>query len=241
MTEGLLFDYGGTLDTRGDHWGQVIWKAYQHCGVPVTNEHFRAAYVHGERTLARVPLIKPWFTFYQTLSVKLRVEMDFLLENGHWNASERALKNAHAAVLDTLYQTVKEVTAESRDILTQLRKRYPMVLVSNFYGNVNAVLEEMEMNTLFDTVVESAVVGVRKPDPKIFALGVEALHLPADKVAVIGDSFYKDILPAKEVGCQTVWFKGEGWTNETYDETLPTRVITSLAQLLPMFMERNTM
>ncbi|MFC2493522.1 MAG: HAD family hydrolase, partial [Prevotella sp.] len=27
--EGIIFDYGATLDTNGDHWGQVIWHAYQ--------------------------------------------------------------------------------------------------------------------------------------------------------------------------------------------------------------------
>ena len=27
-TEGIIFDYGGTLDSRGDHWSEVIWRAY---------------------------------------------------------------------------------------------------------------------------------------------------------------------------------------------------------------------
>ena len=35
MTKGYIFDYGGTLDTGGNHWGKVIWHAYQYLGVPV--------------------------------------------------------------------------------------------------------------------------------------------------------------------------------------------------------------
>jgi putative hydrolase of the HAD superfamily len=87
--------------------------------------------------------------------------------------------------------------------------------------------------------VESAVVGIRKPDSRIFELGVAALKgtdsasklVPQD-VLVVGDSFYKDILPAQKAGCHTAWFKGEGWTEETYDETIPDMVITDLSQLL---------
>ena len=26
--KGIIFDYGGTIDSRGDHWSEVIWKAY---------------------------------------------------------------------------------------------------------------------------------------------------------------------------------------------------------------------
>ena len=107
-----------------------------------------------------------------------------------------------------------------------------MVLVSNFYGNINVVLQEFELDHLFDSVIESAVVGIRKPDYRIFKLGVEALGLPAEDVTVVGDSFYKDILPAKKAGCRTIWFKGEGWTDETYDESIPDQVITDISEVL---------
>lgn len=109
-----------------------------------------------------------------------------------------------------------------------------MVLVSNFYGNVGVVLQEFQLDRLFSHIVESAVVGIRKPDPRIFKLGVEALGMEAEDTVVVGDSFYKDITPAQKIGCQTVWFKGEGWTDEQYDESLPDAIITDLQQLLTL-------
>ena len=33
--KGIIFDYGGTIDSRGDHWSEVIWRAYMQAGVPV--------------------------------------------------------------------------------------------------------------------------------------------------------------------------------------------------------------
>jgi len=85
---------------------------------------------------------------------------------------------------------------------------------------------------LFQTIIESAVVGVRKPDPKIFMLGVEALGLKPEEVIVVGDSMDKDMIPAHEAGCRTVWFKGEGWTSDPVDESIPDNIITCLEQLL---------
>uniref|UniRef100_A0AB33JG92 HAD family hydrolase n=1 Tax=Prevotella sp. GTC17262 TaxID=3236797 RepID=A0AB33JG92_9BACT len=229
--KGYIFDYGGTLDTAGCHWGKVLWYAYQRQQIPVTEQQFRDAYVYGERTLGNSPIIKPDFTFYRTLDVKIRLEMEWLCEHGAWNANLEEFNQAHDAVLEDVYAFVKKNTAHSREVLTRLVQDYPMVLVSNFYGNVEVVLREFEFDKFFKSVVESAVVGIRKPDARIFKIGVERLGLDAEDVVVVGDSFYKDIEPARKIGCKTVWFKGEGWTDKLYDESLPDRVITDLNQL----------
>jgi putative hydrolase of the HAD superfamily len=81
-------------------------------------------------------------------------------------------------------------------------------------------------------VIESARVGIRKPDPRIYELGVEALGLAPEEVVVVGDSFPKDILPAKTIGCKAYWFKGEGWKDENYDESIPDRVITDIREVI---------
>ncbi len=291
--KGIIFDYGGTLDTCGQHWGKKLWHAYERQHVPVTEQQFRDAYVYGERTLGRNPIIKPDYTFHRTLSTKIRLEMEHLCTHNAWDASEEEFRAKHQAVLDDLYAEVQATTAHSIGVLRELHERYPMVLVSNFYGNIECVLHEFGFDGLFLDIVESAIVGVRKPDPRIFELGVEALrssdvekelsarpegtlsersgertlnsklsttlHSPlsttlnsklstrreaalsersgertlhSNEVLVVGDSFYKDILPAQKAGCRTAWFKGEGWTDETYDETIPDMVITDLSDLL---------
>ena len=91
------------------------------------------------------------------------------------------------------------------------------------------------MENYFDEVIESAVVGVRKPDPAIWQMGVEAAGCPAACCVAVGDSFTKDILPARAAGCETVWFKGEEWEPTERDETIPTHVITQLEDLLKWY------
>ena len=53
---GIIFDYGGTIDSRGVHWSEIIWDGYCEAGADrvMNKEQFREAYVHGERELARV-------------------------------------------------------------------------------------------------------------------------------------------------------------------------------------------
>ena len=232
MIKGYIFDFGGTLDTAGCHWGQMLWHAYQRQQIPVSEEQFREAYVYAERTLGRTPIIQSDYSFHKTLEVKIRIEMEYLCTSGAWQADEAEFTRGHKAVLEDVYSKVVEVTSHSREVLSQLAASYPMVLVSNFYGNISHVLEEFHLSEFFKDIVESAVVGVRKPDHRIFLLGVEALGLKPEECIVVGDSFYKDIDPAKKAGCQAVWFKGEGWTEQQSDETLPDKIITDLNQLL---------
>ena len=230
--KGFIFDYGGTIDTRGCHWGKMIWHAYERHHVPVDEASYRDAYVYAERTLGRNPIIQSSYDFRTTLGVKLRIQMEYLLEHNLLGASAPHDAEAMASeLLDDLYSQVRQTVAESRTALETLSREVPLVLVSNFYGNIGVVLHEMGLDGLFTSVVESAVVGVRKPDPRIFSMGVETLGLEPSQVVVVGDSYSKDIVAGSKAGCRTVWVRGEGWTAEEPDLTLPEAVVESISEI----------
>ena len=144
--------------------------------------------------------------------------------------------------IETLNRWVKEIAAfcdnaargcieEARPLLEQLHERYPMMLVSNFYGNIDEVLRAYDIRHLFKGIIESAVVGVRKPNPTLFKLGVDALELEPNEVLVVGDSLRKDIEPAEKLGCHVLWLKGKGWTEEEDLQTHP-HTITRITQVM---------
>lgn len=227
--KGIIFDYGGTLDTNSRYWSEVLWSKYEEYHVPVGKADFREAYVYGERTLARIPLVKPEDNFHDVLCIKTKLQMEYLIEQGkleQTDAMEYAVK-----IADSCYQYVLSVLEKTRPVVQSLSRKYKLVLVSNFYGNIRSVLKDFELDDFFSDVIESSVVGVRKPDPAIYRLGVEVLKLPAENVLVVGDSFSKDMVPAKTVGCKVAWLKGEGWENEEIDESLPDIIITDLVCL----------
>ena len=196
--QGVIFDYGGTIDTNSRHWAEVLWEKYKELQVPVDKPVFREAYVHGERTLARQPLVKPEDNFYDVLRIKTRVQMDWLVENGILPCEKAVAENYASRIADACYAYVLEVLKRTRPVVKTLSEHYKLVLVSNFYGNIQAVLKDFGLDGFFSRIVESSVVGVRKPDPAIYRLGVEAMGLPAGQVLVVGDSFSKDVVPAKK-------------------------------------------
>ena len=268
--KGIIFDYGGTLDTRGDHWSEVLWQGYEHFGIGVAADEevepgvsihkqaFRDAYVYGERALAVNPIVTPDFHFEDILREKLILELNFLagkelLETGKDDAEKQAkLGNDSDASSESLFLSLSDseihqisvdmahyinaktldLLHENKQVLEHLKQAgYPMVLVSNFYGNINQVLKDAEIDGYFKDVIESAVVGVRKPNPAIFALGVCALDLPASQVLVVGDTYGKDIIPAHKLGCHTLWIKGLQWEEKQVDESIPDGIIRNLSEM----------
>lgn len=55
----------------------------------------------------------------------------------------------------------------------------------------------------FDVFVESVVVGLRKPDPRIYALVCDKLGLPPARVAFL-DDIGRNLKPARELGMATI-------------------------------------
>lgn len=226
MIKGIIFDYGGTLDSRGVHWSEVLWQGYQLAGVPIDKETFRTAYVEGERALARERIILPQDNFHTLLLKKVALEISYLPEQPDAVTRDKWI-NEIAAHCD---QAARSCIDEARPMLEGLHERYPMMLVSNFYGNIDEVLRDYGIRHLFKGIIESAVVGVRKPNPTLFRLGVDALELEPHEVLVVGDSLRKDIEPAEKLGCHVLWLKGKGWTADEDQQTHP-HTITSVTQV----------
>lgn len=229
--KGIIFDYGGTIDTNSRHWAEVLWASYVEHQVPVDKESFREAYVFGERALAKYPFVQPHHNFHDVLSLKTKLQVEYLAEQRKLPMDEACLQRYARQIADSCYAYVLEVLKVTRPVVATLAERYKLVLVSNFYGNIQTILADFGLADYFAEVVESSVVGVRKPDPAIYRLGVEAMGMEPDQVLVVGDSFSKDVVPAKAVGCKVAWLKGEGWGGEVIDESLPDVIITDLAQL----------
>lgn len=246
---GLIFDYGGTLDTRGDHWSVVLLNSWRKVlGDHINEPLFRDSYVEGERAMARARIILPEDDFFETLRKKILVELSRygvlsgqLISADEKEVAEKIIRAreeiARQIASDSDMQARRQIE-ESKKVLETLGERFPMVLVSNFYGNVVRVLEEYDVARFFKSVVESAVVGVRKPNPKIFALGVEELGLRPEEVLVVGDTYKKDIEPALTLGCKAVWIKGKGWTEED-DSVKYAFTIRNLKELEACLIDKN--
>ena len=77
-------------------------------------------------------------------------------------------------------------------------------VVSNSDGRVVEALEAAGLREYFDVVVDSALVGVEKPDPAIFRTALEVLEVSPAEALYVGDLYDVDILGANAAGIPAV-------------------------------------
>lgn len=234
---GIIFDYGGTIDSRGDHWSEIIFRAYASEGAETDRDSFRKAYVYAERALDGSGIITPDDDFLMTMRKKVSIQFRYL------GIDAPSLADAIAT---RCYEHARENVADSREALSTLAERYPLGIVSNFYGNLRCVLRDFGILHLFRTVVDSTEAGIRKPDPKIFLKAIadmEGCDMPAavsagPKYLVVGDSVKNDIIPADSIGCFTALIPGTPWDADRAQPVIPDRTVTihslqELPEILP--------
>jgi putative hydrolase of the HAD superfamily len=204
--QALLFDFGGTIDTGGLHWVHILYPLWEARHPGLDPSLYSRAFAHGERSLAQKKIIQKEDNFLDLLEKKLAIQAAYLNQHGL-----PCTIMDQKSIADQAYQEASYNCQQHAVILKMLGQKYRIAMVSNFYGNLHTVLKDFGILPLFETITESAVVGVKKPDPRIWQLGADSLHLPTDRVVAIGDALTKDMIPATSIGCQGIWIQGKGW------------------------------
>ena len=84
-------------------------------------------------------------------------------------------------------------------------------VISNSNGSVRSILEETGLAPGLDFIIDSAVVGVEKPDPRIFRLALEQAEVPPEAAFYIGDIYSVDVLGARGAGLRAVLLDPRGY------------------------------
>jgi putative hydrolase of the HAD superfamily len=110
------------------------------------------------------------------------------------------LFEVHAA--EHLWRHVVPGTAET---LERIRDRgFRLGVVSNSDGRVPDLLDEVGLAGAFEVIIDSQLVGVEKPDPRIFAIALERLAAPAESAIYVGDYRDVDVVGARRAGLRPV-------------------------------------
>jgi putative hydrolase of the HAD superfamily len=91
------------------------------------------------------------------------------------------------------------------EVLAGLRARgFRVGVVSNADGRVAATLEAAELAPHLETIVDSHLEGVEKPDPEIFRRALARFGVPAARSAYVGDIHSIDVLGARAAGLSAI-------------------------------------
>ena len=104
-----------------------------------------------------------------------------------------------------------EVRPQMISALKSIKDRLVLACLTNniqamdkeFEGNVSASGKHDEVMQLFDFVIESSKVNVRKPDPDFYLLACKKAKISPDE-AIFLDDLGINLKPAKELGMKTI-------------------------------------
>ncbi|WP_452228645.1 MULTISPECIES: YjjG family noncanonical pyrimidine nucleotidase [unclassified Lacinutrix] len=93
------------------------------------------------------------------------------------------------------------------DLLEYLEPKYNLHIITNGFHQVqNEKLKNSNIDTYFKTVTNSEMVGVKKPNPKIFNHALDLAQTTKAQSIMIGDNYEADILGALDFGIDAICF-----------------------------------
>ncbi len=84
-------------------------------------------------------------------------------------------------------------------------------VVSNSNGRAHELLDGAGLAETLDFVIDSFVVGIEKPDPKIFRLGLESAGVAAHEAVYVGDLYSVDVLGSRAAGLGAILLDPRGF------------------------------
>ncbi len=205
MIKTLLFDLGGTLhtvrrtaETRLRFCSHVIELLRRH-GIPVdispkeldellavNGEEYKHL---GERTLVELPQSVIWSQYY--------------LKELHIDAQRLA---PFAEELSFFYDQERMENIPRPGLRETMEALYAMGIrlgvISNIISTtlVPYALKEYGIDRYMECVVMSSEVGIRKPDPRIFRIALDRMHVTAAETGYVGDTISRDVLGSRNAG-----------------------------------------
>ena len=227
-----MFDLYGTLVVYGDMekaweaWFTEIYRAFHDSGLAMSQEEFRP-YCVGFFEKPE-PQMQPGLSVVERRLQRLAAEMKVKIDR---NRAVAAIEKS----IDVWHDQVR-LDPEAVNVLGQIRRRRSLALVSNFdYAPyVQNLMIKLELAPLFDTVLVSDAVGVKKPHPVIFDRALQQLGIRADQAVHVGDS-QEDIEGAFGAGIRPIWIdrqRKDPWRAKQAAKIPSVTRITSLGELL---------
>ncbi len=242
VCNGVFFDLYGTLLISPDmqaawaDWGSALYRFLIERGLALSEEEF-TPFRHSLFDRPVPALHDDGMTLYERQLQALCLDLGLSL-------SRENLANLATTTIGA-WQRWIELDQEAPVVLGTLQRDKKLALISNFDHppHVRALLTDLHLLPFFDAVTISGEVGVKKPDPRIFAFALAVTGLRPEEVVYVGDSI-EDVEGARAAGLQPIRIQrhtaypspesdqpGNGSENDPFAGV---RTIASLCELLAL-------
>ena len=218
MIHGLLLDFGGTIDCPPHtprHWLDRFRVHYREAGIELTRDQLEIGFNFATRAAYRAAATLRNFGLDELVDYLVRIQIEQMRRAGSEATRETLgpiasgfrLDETVAWIAQTFAAEMRRGFSYTREVIALLAERLKLGVVSNFYGNLDYVMQEAGLSEFFDAIVDSSRVGIFKPDLGIYTAALDLLGMSGDVVAMAGDSIAKDCVPARRLGLKTIWVR----------------------------------
>ncbi|KJD37087.1 haloacid dehalogenase [Tamlana sedimentorum] len=197
----VFFDLDHTLWDFDKNSALTFQKIFKTNQIIVSFDAFIAEYI-------------PINEYYWKLFREGKVEKE-ALRFGRLNDAFKAVN--HAVEAETIHKLSEDYITylssfnylfeNTFEILKYLQTNYNLHIITNGFDKVQQKkLVNSNIHNFFKTVTNSEMVGVKKPDPKIFNYAMQIANCNEQQSVMIGDNFEADILGAQAVGMEAIYF-----------------------------------
>ncbi len=128
---------------------------------------------------------------FNTLNIKIKTSMIYKLSNDYIS----------------FLSTFNHLFDGTIEILEYLHIKYKLHIITNGFNEVQqGKLNNAKIDKYFVTVTNSEMVGVKKPNPKIFKHALSVAKANQENSIMIGDNYEADILGALNFGVDAICF-----------------------------------
>ncbi|ODS34618.1 MAG: Pyrimidine 5'-nucleotidase YjjG [Candidatus Scalindua rubra] len=221
----VLFDLGNTLFKLGKQedwdWVGIHKEGMEKVGFNIDVDRLRQAILNiPEETLTKKKVLYGEIYRFHKEIIK------YILESlGYKDLTDHKLHLATMSARQVIIN-VQSLSDDALPCLEKLTQKGMMVgVITNAEGQTAINSERMGLARYIDFIIDSAHVGVRKPDEMIFKIAINTLQrncenpLQPGEIMYVGNELEEDALAAKAVGLTGVWLNRD---DKRVDPRVPT-------------------
>lgn len=201
----VFFDLDHTLWDFEKNSALTYEKIFKENGLKIDLEHFLQVYVpiNAEHwKLFREEKIGKEALRYSRLHTTFQQMNVYVSDATIYKLADDYIK--YLSTFNNLFDGVQEV-------LTYLKPNYKLHIITNGFHEVQHYkLKGAMIDQYFEYVIDSEMVGVKKPNPIIFEYSLKKALVKPEHSLMVGDNAEADILGAKKAGMHTIHFNSNG-------------------------------
>jgi FMN phosphatase YigB (HAD superfamily) len=162
----------------------------------------------------RHPTLEQW----QALERKTKNEFDQGMQTGRvdhgfwWTFHTYLLAELgeDAGIRDALIENTQnsanwdQILPGTRGAIDRISETFRIAVISNADGGIERVLSRCGIADCFESITDSAIVGVEKPRPEIFAAALKSMQAHANESLYVGDVYSVDYVGARNAGMEAI-------------------------------------